>query len=318
MNRSILSVSAAALLAACGGSQPPTGSPGAVPQSRAIVTHAEHGGSWMAPEAKGDTLLYASGSNLGSVYVFSFPAGKLVGTLSDFIMPTGECVDTAGDVWVADTTYDGKLYEYAHGGTSPIATLNAPDYPMACAIDPKTGNLAVTTGRHTVLIYPGARGKPRSYLDDNIATWYFCAYDSTGNLFLSGENWRYVQRLIEQPYGKSRFATVAGIKGFPEDAPVVWDGKYVAVLAGYGQGTETIDRIRVVGRHGTIEKMVAFRNNPPFNSQFLTFQGSVVQGGIGAIGVWTYARHGKLEKIIKQRNPEIQYLGVAMILTPSR
>jgi len=32
-----LSISAAALLAACGGSQPPIGAPGAMPQSRAIV-----------------------------------------------------------------------------------------------------------------------------------------------------------------------------------------------------------------------------------------------------------------------------------------
>jgi hypothetical protein len=29
------------LLAGCGGSQPPVGAPGAMPQSRAIATHAE-------------------------------------------------------------------------------------------------------------------------------------------------------------------------------------------------------------------------------------------------------------------------------------
>ena len=43
------SFAAAALLSACGGSQPPIGAPGAMPQSRAIATHAERGGSWMLP-----------------------------------------------------------------------------------------------------------------------------------------------------------------------------------------------------------------------------------------------------------------------------
>jgi len=45
-----LSISiASALLAACGGSQQPIGTPGAMPQSRAIATRAERGGSWMLP-----------------------------------------------------------------------------------------------------------------------------------------------------------------------------------------------------------------------------------------------------------------------------
>jgi hypothetical protein len=43
---------AAAMLAGCGGSRPPIGAPGTMPQSRAIATQAKHGGSWMLPEAK--------------------------------------------------------------------------------------------------------------------------------------------------------------------------------------------------------------------------------------------------------------------------
>ena len=41
---------AAALLAGCGGSQPPIGAPGAIPQSRVAASPAERGGSWMLPE----------------------------------------------------------------------------------------------------------------------------------------------------------------------------------------------------------------------------------------------------------------------------
>ncbi len=43
--RYALSVATAVLLTACGGSQPPIGAPGAMPQGRAISTHAERGGS---------------------------------------------------------------------------------------------------------------------------------------------------------------------------------------------------------------------------------------------------------------------------------
>ena len=38
---------AAAMLTGCGGPQPPIGAPGTMPQSRAIATHSERGGSWM-------------------------------------------------------------------------------------------------------------------------------------------------------------------------------------------------------------------------------------------------------------------------------
>jgi hypothetical protein len=50
---------AAAMLAGCGGSQPPIGAPGAM-QSHTITTHAAHAGSSMAPEAKGQAMPYYS------------------------------------------------------------------------------------------------------------------------------------------------------------------------------------------------------------------------------------------------------------------
>jgi hypothetical protein len=53
-----LSICAAAvMLAGRGGSQPPIGAPGAMPQAAAIASHADRGKSWMLPEAKSDNLL---------------------------------------------------------------------------------------------------------------------------------------------------------------------------------------------------------------------------------------------------------------------
>lgn len=64
----LISCVALALLAGCGGS-------GVMPQVRAISAHADRGGSWMLPEAKSDTLIYASNdtavSSVGKVLVFS-------------------------------------------------------------------------------------------------------------------------------------------------------------------------------------------------------------------------------------------------------
>lgn len=80
---SLCVIAATVLLAGCGAPQPPIGVPGAMPQSPAIAAHAEHGQSWMLPEAKGEDLLYAdlSSANADIIYVFSYPKGKLVKAL---------------------------------------------------------------------------------------------------------------------------------------------------------------------------------------------------------------------------------------------
>jgi hypothetical protein len=66
---------AAALLAGCGGSQPPIGAPGALPQTSAIATHDNRAGLWMPPSptarhsadyAASGPLLYVT--NVNPVY----------------------------------------------------------------------------------------------------------------------------------------------------------------------------------------------------------------------------------------------------------
>jgi hypothetical protein len=84
---------ASALLAGCGGTQPPIGAPGTMPQSRAIATHTERGGSWMLPEAKSQKLLYVSSDATKEVYIFEYPKLKLLTTLSGFESPEGLCSD---------------------------------------------------------------------------------------------------------------------------------------------------------------------------------------------------------------------------------
>ena len=48
----LICFAAVALLAGCGGSQPPIGAPGAMPQASALATNAGRGTSWMSAEAE--------------------------------------------------------------------------------------------------------------------------------------------------------------------------------------------------------------------------------------------------------------------------
>ena len=144
---------AAAMLAGCGGSQPPIGAQGAMPQTSAIATHAERGKSWMLPEAKNEDLIYAVGG-CGGTCVLSYPKGKLVGELSG-AYGDADCSDTKGNVFISEAT---EVAEFAHGGKTPIATYNvayAP--PFGCSVDPESGSLAVVNGARVAVFPPGSQ-----------------------------------------------------------------------------------------------------------------------------------------------------------------
>jgi hypothetical protein len=131
---------AAATLCACGqgaGSQVP-------PISGSSQAFRQQGGhSWMA-SGKHRTLIYISDDGTNDVYAYT-PKGKLVGTLTGFNSPAGECVDTAGDVFIVNSN-TSQILEYAHGGTTPIATLSDPGYyPNGCAYDPTTCSSPTST-----------------------------------------------------------------------------------------------------------------------------------------------------------------------------
>lgn len=241
-------VAAVASLAACGG-LPPIGAPGAMPQSRAIATLAERGGSWMLPEAKSDDLLYVSASGSSSqVLVLSFPKGNLVGSLAGFTVPMGECVDHSGDVFVTDAGSD-TVTEYAHGGQSPIATLSDPDEPYGCSVDATTGNLAVTNLRN-VAIYPDAQGSPTSYSDPNIGEYEFCAYDKNGNLYVDGTT----TDVAVLPKGGDSFTDISFNGAIAGPGSMQWvNGGLVIVDAGAPWRTPTpVDRVTVSGSKGVV------------------------------------------------------------------
>src|SRR5580698_10194280 len=139
------------LVAGCGGSQSPIGAPDAVPQSHdapslmkgAAPPHVwtpslavPHG--WMSSAAMQEDLGYVcTTENPNAVFVYDYKTGAMVGELGDFNFyePGGMCVDKTGDVWITSTD-TGQIVEYAHGGVTPLQTLNTDQNPVGCSVAP--------------------------------------------------------------------------------------------------------------------------------------------------------------------------------------
>ena len=271
LSRYALTIGAAgALLAGCGGSQPPIGAPGATPQSRAVPADAERRGSWMLPDAKSGDLLYVIDGSL--VRVFTYPGGQLVGTIQHLNSPVGACADPNGDVFIVESL---NINEYAHGGTQPIATLSNPSgYGFGCAVDPTTGNLAVVNdgSRYVsteVLIYPNASGVPVGYAVPHIGSAFNCVYDGRGNLFVQGAS-DFSQdppnALDELFKGGSTFFNVrlkTSVGDFTGPTGLQWDGKHIVI----GDQSPDAYQYKIRGRIGRREGEMAF-NDASYVYQF--------------------------------------------------
>jgi streptogramin lyase len=233
INRYTPGVVAALSLAGCGAQVAPTGS---MPQSLSPTTH---GKSWTVPGTKSEDLLYASAGD--NVYVFSYPAGKLVGTLKGFHDPQEMCSDKNGSVWIANDLggsdgAPGQLLKYAHGGTKPILTLSDAASPIDCSVDPTTGNLAVVNVDlqpydEGLAVYPAAKGKPRYY--KIMVGPGSCTYDNRGDVFVTGRVGNYQAGIEWLQKGDTH------VEKFPLHPFVYphygaqWDGKYLAVANRY-------------------------------------------------------------------------------------
>jgi hypothetical protein len=249
MRRSGVAAIVVALTACNGGaSQPPLGSAAAAPTSVAAeVTPArpDRGASWIAASPQTSrSLLYISDEGTFDVYVYSFPALKRVGTLTGFSQPQGECVDGSGDVWITNTQVH-QILEFAHGSKNAMHILVDPTgYPVGCAIDPTTGNLAVTnffdfSGAGSVEVYRKARGTPTPYANPRAYYYYFAGYDHNGNLYVSGRTGTNSYILSVLPHGKASMATVSIVGGtihFP--GTVQWAGSSLVL------GDQKCDRIK--------------------------------------------------------------------------
>jgi hypothetical protein len=209
---------AAAMLAGCGGSQAPIRALGALPQSPAIPKMRAASSSSHVPGAHEhfiEALFYAFGDGKLAIFNVSVGARPKLRTLvsTPYAHLHGACSDSSGHVFVTQsgTSSSGEVIEFAHGGTSAVATLSDTGTAMACAYDRSTGNLAVANSYDAdapggpgsdIAVYTGETGTPTLYADP-LGTIPSCTYDLSGNLFIGGLRSHGYFVLVELPRGSS-------------------------------------------------------------------------------------------------------------------
>jgi hypothetical protein len=300
-----------AMLAGCGGFAISASdrSIGAAPPARARQPTR----SWMAPTASAKTLLYVNDGD-ENVYVYTYPQGHHVGTLTGFIQPSGECVNSAGDVFIVtqanESRTSGIIYEYAHGGSSPIATLIDPNPAYGCAVDPRSGNLAVAGGG--VAVYKQGSGDPIIY--DGSEGFYFCGYDTKGNLYLSARDAQYLDQdqLARLPAGGSQVEQI-GVSvtlydgDFVSPSSVQWDGEHVTVSSAPEGQPVYLYRLHISGERATVVATTTLSSQKNgFKSGQVWIQDSRVLGadlirGRGGVDLWSYPNAGKPRSIVGNR-----------------
>ena len=178
---------------------------------------------------------------------YSFPAGQLVGTISGISSAQGECTSkkSHGKWWVV-ATGSNQVLEFAHGGTTPIATINiSAGVPASCAVDNGTGNLAVTMiNNDNVVVYARGSGSGTTYAAPFQP--FFSGYDSKGNLFVDGSG---QTPLAELAKGGSAFIPISTDQTIVFSGGVQWDGHYLAVG---DQETSDVYRFNVSGSSATL------------------------------------------------------------------
>jgi hypothetical protein len=283
------------LLGGCGVSQPPIGGPA---PNRAIAQRS-------VPSASSDDLLYAV-SHLGrgsAILMLTYPDGKRVGALRRDIGLYLCSDESNGNVFFPSNT---RIFEYAHGGTKPIATLSAPssDYDFeGCAVDPTTGNLAVTTvNLSAVLVYPAGQDTPALYYGSKGSSFTYCGYDSEGNLFVDG-SLNGALLLDELPKGGSSLEQITLSLPDTIPGPVQWDGTEVTIE---NPEPPIIYRIQVSGSVGTVVGTTKLRNQTktkrvPYSRTWIEGDTVITSTGRGnkRIGLWRYPAGGKPLRVLK-------------------
>lgn len=193
--RFALTTGAAALFAGCGGPQPPIGWPGAMPQSRAVVQHANRGRSWMLPKAKNKALLYVVNINVAyndiTIYHAKAKDPSPIGTINDGLFePTADCVGRDGTLYVTNEPGSGLgwVSVYPAGQTRPSRMITyGINIPVFCALDAH-GDLWVTNlGSGSVTEYKPGSSQPKRVITNGVPDPNGIAFDGSGNMYVSND-----------------------------------------------------------------------------------------------------------------------------------
>lgn len=235
------------------GTPPPTSAANAAQRSHAQAKH-----SWIKPGAASQKLLYISDHGTEAVEIYTYPGLTYAGELTGFQQPSGVCSDQAGNVWVTDWN-GGTVSEFAHGGTRPINVLSGFNYPYDCAIDRKSGDLAVSMSQDPtqLAIFHNAAGKPTYYRDDSFQSMSWLTYDNAGNVYVDGLASGDAFHYAELPAGSSTFTDIALNESIAFPGGVKWDGHDVAICNSYStiyqvQGSTVVNSLDLNAPGGNV------------------------------------------------------------------
>jgi|HubBroStandDraft_6_1064221.scaffolds.fasta_scaffold00108_47 hypothetical protein len=309
------------MLAGCGGSQPPIGAPGAMPENAArsailppSTSLTDKRLSKSNAYTKGSDLIYASSKN--ATYIVTFPEGKILKQFAVF-GPPSLCSNSQGNVFFPG---HNVVTEYAHGGISPIGSLNDSGFSAwGCASDPKTGNFAAANnaslpsyGPGSVAIYQKGSGDPKFFTDPGITSYFYCTYDGNGNLFVVGDSQSTPFALAELPYGSQTFINISVNKAVPSFGEIHWDGHYLALAADL---TRVIYRLSVSGSKATVIGTTTLRRIEQPRRSFALQDNTVVTPTAHndrRLGFWNYPS-GKLLKMVGPFFHRGNFLGAVTI-----
>jgi hypothetical protein len=269
-----------------------------MPHYVARPSHPDRGTSWMAHGAAVQKkLFYVSDWATDDVFVYTFPGATLYGKLTGFQKPYGQCADKDGNIWIAD--FDAStIVKYAHGGSTPLATLDTGGSAIGCAVsatgDLAVANFAVSGGAGDIAIYANASGTPKFYSNPSCYNLWPPGYDKYGNLFVEGESDK-TPAVCELPAHGTALETVSIDQTIHSPGSTMWDGAYIALTDQDYQGKKTtaIYRVKKSGSGltviGTTELKDSCDKNyadipQPFiagdrNTPVEKFEGTVVLGG---------------------------------------
>ena len=253
---SVVGITAAAFLMSCSGSGSPVFTSGSL---------LPNGKVQRATTVSGD-LIYVTTTK--KVVILSYPAGKIVATLPWYFPGTNICSDPRnGNVFIPE---GANIYEYAHGGTTPITMLTVPSgysEPAGCAVDPSTGNLAVAiafgpSDKGALLVYVGAQGTPLVYSDKQLRVFDYPAYDGSGNVYVTIDTVKGAFRIAEIRASQSRFRLIKVVNYDTGPRKIVWDGNYLTFLGSESDGS-TVEQLQISGKIGTVVGSVSLVGGSP-------------------------------------------------------
>jgi hypothetical protein len=263
--------------------------------------------------ASGD-LIYISVAKGAAIYS---TGGKSVGMLEGLSDP-GICSDGQGNIWV---TYGTTMLLYPHGGTYPIAQAYLPSNfnGISCAVDPTTGDLAVSEDSYlqgeNIAVFQNIYDAPQTYTDSDVTQSYFyLTYDNQGDLFVNGTARKTIV-LAELPAGGDTLGTISVDEKLRGIGGLQWDGQYLALGDNFNH---VIYQMSVANGHAVTEGTTSYNGQHPRFKRAVPFALQngllVIQFANNKVGCFNYPAGGKPT----HRISIISNGNVAISLAPSR